>query len=446
MGIPVETYRKRRQRIAEVIGHDGILIVPGAEYIRRNGSIHFPFRQESDFLYLGGPSASDMILVIEGGSGRSALLSRKEGPAESLWSGQRITPHEANAHYGIDEVIFGEFPTLLTTVLREMLAASHTVFAPSADTSSQTRLYQLVLTEVEYWKKRRKKNKKNYLRMDGPHLIGEMRLVKDDAEIALMTRAAELSAIAHASLTDIIHPDMTERAIAAEIEYLFRREGCDSLGAYPPVVAVGANACTLHHTPTDRVLKRGELVLVDAGGEYEGYAADITRVYAADGTFSPEQAAIYEIVLEAQEDALRYARPGNTLGNIHAMAAFTICAGLERLGIINDAPARALEEGRYRPFFPHGVGHWLGLDVHDTGNYCFDPVTRRSTRALVPGMVITVEPGIYIPPGAAGVDPRWHGIGIRIEDDVLITEDGHRVLTGRAPKSLAALTGGPFPF
>lgn len=446
MTLPVETYRKRRDRIAHAIGPGALLVVPGAELIRRNGSVHYPFRQESDFLYLGGPQIPDMILVVEGGSGRSTLLSRNESAEELLRSGPRLAPADLKERYGIDEVVLGEFPALATGVLREILAGRHTVFAPPADASPQTSLGRLVLVEIERWRKRGGKSGRNRIWMNGPYTIGEMRLVKDDAEIALIARAAELSAVAHAALADIVRPGMTECAIAAEIEHLFRRAGGDPLGAYPPIVAAGANACTLHHRPTDRTLARGELVLVDAGGECEGYAADITRVYAADGTFSPEQAAIYGIVLEAQEDALRFARPGNTLGDIHAMAAFTISAGLERLGIIDDAPTRALEGGRYRPFFPHGVGHWLGLDVHDAGDYRFDPVTQRSTRPLAPGMVITVEPGIYIPPDMAGVDPRWRGIGVRIEDDVLITEDGHRVLTSRAPKSLAALAGGPFPF
>lgn len=442
MTLSATTYRRRRERIARAIGCGAVLIVAGAEHIRRNGSVHYPFRQESDFLYLGGITLSDLILVVHGGSGYTTLLSRKEHEQESLWDGPRITPEDARLHYGIDEIVVGELSELIQNTLAQILADCHTVFAPYSAGPTQS-LARQVIAEVTRWKKRRTMNR---LWMDSSYVIGEMRIVKDEEEIMLLERAAQISATAHAALADFIRPGITERAVAAEIEHLFRRAGGDPLGAYQPIVATGANACTLHHLPTNHIISRGDIVLVDAGAEYKGYAADITRVYPADGTFSPEQAAIYEIVLEAQEDALRYARPGNTLGDIHAMAALTICAGLERLGIIKGAPAQALEAGRYRRFFPHRIGHWLGLDVHDAGDYRFDPRTKRSTRRLVPGMVLTIEPGIYIPRGTTNTPRCCQGIGIRIEDDVLITEDGHRVLTDRAPKSLAALAGRPFPF
>ncbi|MEK7118504.1 MAG: M24B family metallopeptidase, partial [Patescibacteria group bacterium] len=231
----------------------------------------------------------------------------------------------------------------------------------------------------------------------------------------------------------------TEIELEAEFTYRFRRAGGDPCHAYAPIVATGANACTLHHISTNAHIRSGDLVLVDAGCEYEGYASDITRTFPANGKFTPEQRAIYEIVLAAQKAAMTMACPGERLSSVHNAAALVIGEGLMRLGLLKKMDLfKAVRTNMHRPFFPHGTSHWLGLDVHDAGDYIVD-ADGKNARVLLQGMVITVEPGIYIQPHTPRVEKRWRGIGVRIEDDVLITEEGNRVLSAEAPKEVAEI-------
>jgi Xaa-Pro aminopeptidase len=255
-------------------------------------------------------------------------------------------------------------------------------------------------------------------------------------EITQMSHAAKISGKTHRDVLALVRPGMTEVELEAEFTYRFRKQGGDACHAYPPIVATGKNTCTLHHVSTNTRIKSGELVLVDAGCEYEGYASDITRTFPANGTFTTEQRAIYAIVLRAQKAAIAMAKPGMLFCAIHDKAVEVITSGLTKLGLIESGLWSGVSaKSAYRKFFPHGTSHWLGLDVHDSGDHKKN-VVGDAMRVLEPGMVLTVEPGIYIQPDNTTVDKKWRGIGVRIEDDVLITETGNRVLSKDAPKEI----------
>lgn len=433
-------HKERRKRLAEAIGTEGIAIIQSGEESYRNADTAYPFRVNSDFFYLTGITRPGLILLVSGRDKQSTLLLPERNEKEEQWSGTRLSRHAAVAEFGLDRGKHGSTETHLLEI-RHAIASRHMVYMPEEHPFDHlpTRKLQRVVKE---WAK-----ESPCLRLvkDSRAVIGEMRLIKDGHELRLMEDAARISSDVHRQLINIITPGMSERELAAEIAYRFARRGGDPLHAYPPIVAFGDNACTLHHSPSDRILREGELVLVDAGCELNCYASDITRTYVAGDKFTPEQRALYDVVLSAQKDAILYARPGNTLAAVHAAAAWETCRGLEALGIIKDIPSNWLERDLFTPYFPHGTSHWLGLDVHDAGDYRMTP-EHSPMRILEPGMVITVEPGIYIPRGMQGVDPKWHGIGIRIEDDVVITSDGNRVLTERAPKDPGAITPRPFPF
>ncbi|MFQ5936996.1 MAG: M24B family metallopeptidase, partial [Acidiferrobacterales bacterium] len=267
--------------------------------------------------------------------------------------------------------------------------------------------------------------------VDLHHILHEMRLYKRPEEIRLIKRAARISARAHKRAMQVSRPGMMEYEIEAELIYEFRRSG-SSAPAYPPIVASGANSCVLHYTQNDAELKDGDLLLIDAGAEFDGYAADLTRTFPISGEFSGEQKAIYEIVLAAQLAAIAQVKPGNQWNHPHETAIRILTEGLVDHGLLRGNVDELIEQEAYKTFYMHRTGHWLGMDVHDVGDYKVEEVWR----LLEPGMVMTVEPGLYIAAGRDSVDPRWWNIGIRIEDDVLVTRDGREVLTREAPKTI----------
>jgi Xaa-Pro aminopeptidase len=274
-------------------------------------------------------------------------------------------------------------------------------------------------------------------------MLSSMRLVKDKTEIATMRKAAKCSALAHREMMRFCRTDMRMREcdLAAIFTARALMNGADPLHAYPPIIATGENACTLHYTKNSAKIKDGDLVLVDAGCEINGYASDVTRTFPANGTFTDAQRIVYEIVLRAQKEAIAVATCGHTIGDVHAAAAFAIAEGLMQQGFLDyPDPKTAVLSGNVARFFPHGTSHWLGLDVHDVGDYKKDP-WGSAQQKLVPGMVLTVEPGIYIPKGMADVHQKFHGMGIRIEDDILITEKGNEVLSQNAPKEIEEIEG-----
>ena len=263
------------------------------------------------------------------------------------------------------------------------------------------------------------------------HLVHEMRLFKSKAEVGLISKAAQVSAAAHERAMRVCRPGMTEYQIEAELLHEFTRAGCRS-AAYPSIVAGGANACTLHYTNNSDRLRGGDLLLIDAGAEYDCYASDITRTFPVNGRFSRAQRDVYSLVLEAQEAAIETVAPGRTFDDVHMAAVRTLVGGLRDLGALKGGAKRIIEKERYKRFYMHRTGHWLGMDVHDVGDYRIDD----QSRVLEPGMIMTVEPGLYIAPDDDKAPKRLRGIGIRIEDDVLVTKSGRDVLTAAAPKSI----------
>ncbi|RNE91607.1 Xaa-Pro aminopeptidase [Marichromatium sp. AB31] len=419
-------YQRRRAALAERIGPEAIAIVPAARETERNAGVNHPFRQDSDFRYLTGFPEPDAIAVIVPGraEGEFVLFCRERDPEREQWDGRRIGAEGAVTDHGVDQA-----HTLaeLDQRMPELLAGRTRLHCPiGADAAFEAR--------IQDWLGRARAATRDSAPVpETLTRIGvalhELRLRKDPAEIALMRRAAEISAAAHRALMRRCRPGLPELSLEAEFQYRCADAGA-RLQAYPPIVAGGANACILHYTENDALLRDGELVLIDAGGEFEGYAADITRTFPVNGRFSTPQRELYDLVLEAQRAAIAVARPGASVDAPHQAALGVLTRGLVRLGILEGDPETLLQEGAYRPYYMHRTGHWLGMDVHDVGRYRDQD---GAWRALEPGMVITVEPGLYMPDDAQ-VPIAYRGIGIRIEDDVLITADGHEVLTEGAPK------------
>jgi Xaa-Pro aminopeptidase len=417
-------YQERRHRLGNMLGNNGVLILPGAKSVTRNGDIDYPFRQESNFLYLTGFTEPDAMLVITGGTTpRSILFCNPKNAEQEIWTGKRFGPEAAQKEFGfIRTFANADTEDMIGSVVCKFIAPESTVYCPEGLAGGiQLREYITSIQRVDF--------------SNSDHLIGEMRLIKDASEVTQMTHAAKISAQSHREVLTLIRPGMTEVELEAEFTYRFRKQGGDACHAYPPIVATGAHACTLHHVSTNARIKNGDLVLVDAGCEYGGYASDITRTFPANGTFTTEQHAIYSLVLTAQKAAIAMAKPGMLFCEIHDKAVKVVTEGLMKLGLIEQMKLDdAIRHQAHRKFFPHGTSHWLGLDVHDVGDYRRN-AAREPMRILEPGMVLTVEPGIYIQPDTTGVHKKWYGIGVRIEDDILITDTGNHVLSN-APKEV----------
>jgi Xaa-Pro aminopeptidase len=434
--LPVDVARHRQRRLAVMQAMlargGGVAVQFTAQESRRNGDSEYPYRFDSRFWYLTGFAEPSSVLVLVAHSGRSEawLFCRERDPERELWDGVSHGPEQAKAIYGFDathpiEALEALLPTLL-------------VDAPSLYYSFGEG--PLLDANVQRWLAASraligKEHSAPAAMLDLKPLVDELRLVKDESELAAMRQAAGISGGAHARAMRQCRAGMREYELEAEVLYEFQRHGTQP--AYVSVVAAGANACVLHHPAGDTALAGGELVLVDAGCEVQGYAADITRTFPVNGRFSGEQRAVYEIVLAAQIAAIDEVRPGALFTAPHDAATRVITQGLLDLQLIAGTLDGALESKAYRPFFMHSTGHWLGLDVHDVGEYRIAPVDggKKQPRALVPGMVTTVEPGLYIRAGSAP-DARFDGIGIRIEDDVAVTADGNEVLSAAVPKRI----------
>jgi Xaa-Pro aminopeptidase len=397
----------------------------------RNGDAEHRFRPDSDFWYLTGFAEAEAVLVLRPGTNgdepRSVLFLRDKDPEKEVWTGRRLGVAAAPAALGVDAA----FPVgALRERLGDLLRGHARVVYRTGQDERRDREVLDVLDEL----RRTVRGAPVPVELVDPAaMLHEQRLVKGAAELECMRRAADVSREAHLAAMAAARPGAGEHEIDALLEYTFRRRG--STGpAYTNIVAGGANACILHYVENDRRLRDGDLLLVDAGAEWDYYASDVTRTFPVNGRFSPEQRALYEVVLDAQKRGVEAVRPGATMHQVHEVAVRRLCAGLGRLGLLHD-PEKALETGAYRRFYMHRTSHWLGLDVHD----CGATFTEAGPRPLVPGMVLTVEPGVYVAPDDETVDARWRGIGIRIEDDVLVTADGREVLTAAIPKEVEAL-------
>jgi Xaa-Pro aminopeptidase len=422
-GIP--HFALRRQRLAQAMGQ-GVAVIPTSPERLRNRDSHFPYRFDSHFYYLTGfPEPEAVLLLIAGVTPKTVLFCRDKNAEREVWDGFRHGPEAARSRFGFDEA----HPI---AALDEKVAAA---------LENQPALYYPVGADPEWdaraigWlnavrAKARAGVEAPERVQDVRSLVDEMRLVKDAEEIALMRRSARIAAAAHRRAMQATRPGRGEYEIEAELLHEFRRNGAQ-FPAYSPIVAGGANSCVLHYVFNDAPLRDGELLLIDAGCELDGYASDITRTFPVNGRFSAAQREVYEIVLASQRAAMDKVRPGNAWNEPHEAAVRVLADGMRSLGLLAGTLDEILEKETYKRFYMHRTGHWLGLDVHDAGDY----KRAGSWRTLAPGMALTVEPGLYIR-AADDVPERLRNIGIRIEDDVLVREAGCEVLTAEAPKAI----------
>lgn len=419
--ITLKEYQTRRDTLASRLPADSVAIIPAARELLRNGDAHYRFRQDSDFYYLTGFNEPDaLLLIVAGKGGQSILFNRPRNPSEERWTGTRLGQEDACTILGVSAA----YPmTSLDKKLPEIFAGKKAIYY-AMDRHHHWADRILSAWHVVKGEARRGVTAPEAF-CDLAPFLGEMRLFKSEAEIGLMQQAANISVKAHQRAMQTCRELQYEYQLEAELLYEFLRLGCRSV-AYDSIVAGGRGACILHYTQNNQPLQQGDLILIDAGGEFENYAADITRTFPINGQFTSEQRLIYEVVLRAQRAGIACVRPGCPWDDIQRAIVKELTSGLIELGLLRGSLEELIAKAAYQPFYMHNSGHWLGLDVHDCGRYKIDG----KWRALEPGMVLTVEPGLYISDDIEGIDPRWKGIGIRIEDDIHVTPQGHHNLTG----------------
>lgn len=423
-------YAERRARLAGILrdtAGGGVLVLPTAPERPRNRDAQYPYRFDSHFHYLTGfPEPEAVLVIIADSSPRSILFCRERNEEREVWEGFRFGPELAAAHFGFDEA---HPVSALDAKLVELIGDRPSLAWPTGSDPQWDARAMGWLNAVR--EKARAGVATPERVQDARALIDEMRLFKDTDELATMRRAAGITAAAHVRAMQATRPGRREYEIEAELLYEFRRRG-SQYPAYTPIVAGGANACVLHYVFNDAPLVDGELLLIDAGCELDGYASDITRTWPVNGRFSGPQRDVYEIVLAAQRAAMERTRPGVPWNEPHDAAVRVLAQGMLDLKVLKGTLDEVLEKEAYRRFYMHRTGHWLGYDVHDVGDYRRDG----KWRPLEPGMVLTVEPGLYLR-AADDVPEALRNIGIRIEDDVAVTADGHEVITHETPKSIA---------
>ncbi|WFP48461.1 Xaa-Pro aminopeptidase [Methylomonas sp. EFPC3] len=424
-------FKKRRASLMKQIGKGNIAIIASAPHRTRNRDVHYPFRQDSDFYYLTGFNEAESMAVFIPGreQGEYILFCREFDEKKALWEGAHAGLEGATKHYEADD----SFPIDdLDDILPGMLENKSKVFYPMGKDSDLDH-------KLMEWINNIRKQSRSGITAPGElvsleHILHEMRLFKSAEELKLMRRAAEVSAKAHVRAMRACKPGLYEYQIEAELMHEFVQDGLRAV-AYPSIVAGGRNACVLHYTENNDKLNKGDLLLIDAGVECDHYAADITRTFPVSGKFNEPQRLLYQLVLDAQAAALAEIKPGNPWNKAHDASVETLTRGLVELGLLKGRVKKLIKDEKYKQFYMHRIGHWLGMDVHDVGDYKI----KDEWRLLEPGMVLTVEPGLYVAADCETVDKQWRGIGIRIEDDVLVTKDGHEILTGGVPKSIDAI-------
>ena len=420
-------YAARRQALLERLG-DGVAIIPTAPEKLRNRDTHHRYRFDSYFWYLSGfPEPEAVIVLVGGAAPKSLLFCREKNEEREVWDGYRYGPPAAREAFGFDEAYpIAEFDQRLPDLLADRPSVWH---ALGLDPAWDQRLVAAMNTVRAMGRAGRRAPA---TLVDLRSALDAMRLVKDAHEIDVMRRAAAITSAGHLRAMRACRPGMAEYELEAEVAYEFRRRGADG-HSFSPIVAGGHHACVLHYIENDKLLPEHGLVLIDAGCELEGYAADMTRTFPVSGRFSAAQKAVYEVVLAAQQAAIDAVRPGAPFNAYHDAALRTLVAGLVDLGALAGSIDGLIESEAYKPYYMHRAGHWLGIDVHDAGDY----KTGDDWTTLAPGMTLTVEPGLYIRPGSAA-PAHLHGIGIRIEDDVLVTATGNEVYTS-TPKTVAEI-------
>ena len=414
-------------------GEDSIIILLAAPARVRNNDAYYPYRQDSDFLYLTGFREHDAVLVMipDGNDGQCMLFCRSRDPEREMWDGVMVGPDSAVSKYGMDQAFdFSEVEKRLPELLHDR---DRIYYDLGRNPTFDQRL-------IGWLNEFRGKSRKNFHAPEEihalDHMLHDMRLYKSREELSAMRRSAKVTIEAHELAMKLCAPGLNEADIHAELLHTFTRHHCEP--SYIPIVGGGANGCVLHYITNRDLLKDGDMLLIDAGAEYDGYASDITRTFPINGKFSPEQRDLYEVVLAAQAAGIKQAYAGKQWQDMHDAAVRVATEGMISLGILEHCLEDELETEGYKPFYVHNTGHWLGLDVHDVGEYQIDG----HSRELEPGMVMTVEPGIYIHPEENSVTKCWRGVGIRIEDNIVITRDDPRILTGdlvKMPDDIEAL-------
>jgi len=424
-------FSQNRHTLLQNMVMDSVAIIPAASLKVRNRDAEFPFRQDSDFFYLSGFTEDNAVLVLRKTPEKSEtlLFCQSKDKEMEIWTGFRLGPDAAVEALQIQ----GAFSIQeLDQKLPNLLADIASVYALWGSDKDWDQTFIHAIERVKQKVRTGITAPTSMLALEP--LLHEQRLIKSSAEISLMSQAAKISAQAHIKAMQLVKPGMFEYMLEGEIRHHCAMQG-SRFDAYSSIVGSGENACILHYTHNDAQIKDGDLILIDAGCEVNHYASDITRTFPANGKFSPQQKALYQIVLDAQHAAIEQIKPGNHFNAPHEAALKVITQGLVELGFLVGEVNELIEKEAYKPFYMHKTGHWLGLDVHDVGSY----KTNGEWRVFEVGMVLTAEPGIYVAMDEASVDKKWRGIGIRIEDDVLVTDTGHEVLSKDVPKSIDAI-------
>ncbi len=424
-------FYQRRRRLMKKIGGDNLVILTTSSEKQRNGDVYYPFRPDSNFLYLTGFDEPNAVLVLapKRKQGEFILFCQERDPEKEIWHGKRAGLDGAKKIWGVDEA----FPIQeIDRYLPDLLKNRKQIYCSLGENQEFDQRLIGWIKQIRSMARQGIAAPRDLIGIET--LLHEMRLFKSKAEIDIIRKATEISANAHCHAMRYCQPGMMEYEIEAEILHKFKRMGCHST-AYPSIVAGGENACILHYTDNDSRLKDGDLILIDAGAEHEFYAADITRTFPVNGRFSDTQRALYEVVLNAQLAAIKKVKPGNHWNAPHNAAVLELTKGLIRLGLLDGTPRELIRKEAYKPFYMHRTGHWLGMDVHDVGDY----KSGKKWRTFKAGMVLTIEPGLYIAAHDKSVAKKWRGIGIRIEDNILVTHDGHEVLTSSVPKTVTEI-------
>ncbi len=424
-------FKTRRDALMKAHPH-AAFVFPSNEEVLRNPDVHYPFRQESNFYYLSGFDEPESVLLIlpagsrPGGSYKTVLFVRRRDREKEMWEGERYGTEGAVEVFGADEAYtIDEFDRRFPDLLKES-APEKVFYRIGLNRHSDER----VLGGLDRYRASMGRSGKALLPLHDPNeVLGEMRLFKSEEEIQILRKACQITALAHKAAMKEIRPGMNEFEVEALIDYVFRKNGCQRVG-YGSIVAGGKNAACLHYRANNEELRDGDLLLIDAGGEFDYYTSDITRTFPIGRKFTDAQARIYDLVLKAQLEGIAMAKPGTRYADIHKQVCEVLTEGLLSLGLLKGNKDEIIKTGGFRRFYPHNTGHWLGMDVHDVGLY----TKGGEPRVIEPGMCFTIEPGLYVQPGDEA-QAQYPNIGIRIEDDILITPTGHELLTKDAPKT-----------
>ncbi|HEY0233305.1 MAG TPA: Xaa-Pro aminopeptidase [Dokdonella sp.] len=428
--IEAKEYARRRRQLMRMAGPDAIVIVAAAPERVRNNDAHYPYRQDSDFHYLTGFAEPDAVLALVPGrqASETILFCRERDAERERWDGPRAGTEGAVARYGLDDAFpIDDIDDILPGLIE---GRARVYYHFGRDTEFDLKLIGWV-NRVRAQVRQGAKPPHEFVALS--HLLHDLRLYKSRGELRLMRKSAKIAAAAHVRAMQATRPGMNEHEVEAELLHTFRRQG--AVPSYEPIVGGGANGCVLHYRANNAPLMDGDLLLIDAGAEYECYASDITRTFPVNGRYTPEQRALYDLVLAAQLAAIEEVRAGRPFDAYHEAAVRTLTRGLVKLGLLSGSVEKNLREHAYRKFYMHKTGHWLGLDVHDAGDYRVDG----EFRVLEAGMVVTVEPGLYLAPDLKGVPAKFRGIGIRIEDDVVVTNGDPEVISDGVPKDADAI-------